>query len=1147
MALEAVKQTAADPTNISGFRIKDAEFLAPIRVGETVQEAVEIELELNPLARAQGKDSAWSEIRIFEHNNDRTTHCFRASVQVEYEDISSNPVDEGLEVRLERQQITQRVTRAVEKCTKPIDHNAFYNFCDNQGLQYGEAFSQLRDITWDGSATSAARIDLTEASKHCDLADQPLAHPAVLDAAIHLVMTQVSKGLAGEMATMIPQKLESMWISARSWVDTTPTVRLSSDVQGLNSSTIDNSVYVLAGDGSPLCAMEHLIMAGVSKPNKAEIVEDLLYNITWKPQLSTLSPEALRRVCHDLAPAADGDQLKVFLDLASHETPGLRFLEVGAGTAAVTRNILGSLRDFERETSQARFSDYVYTDISADSFEAARLEFAEQQGRMSFRTLDIHKAVADVDLAGYDIICLTSFPNGTEDLANCLEHASSFLKSGGYLIVPEAVTLGLSSLDIVSLQGYESETWTFGSTFVSKKKTNFSSPVDQQQGLLLFIDPGSAIQRKLAAEIGEKQTGLVDVVSLGEVAQTGWVLPSTENVVSLLEVGKPRLAVLSEVEFAAVKHLIKESQRILWVTAALPEDGILERALYAPATGLLRTIRSEDTSKHIVSLALGSCPEGSEARHVFDVLRTCFTGIQEHPSRSIEHEFVVRDGYLTIPRVAHEIQLDKERVSRIVPQMRTEAWGAGPHLTFKVGTPGMLDTLHYVEDTVNTTDIDLKPGEVEIEAVAWPISFRDVFIALGRLGDERLGYECAGYVTRSDSPDLKPGDRVVMVMEGCMRSHPRAPAQNVIKIPSNLSLNDAVAAVLPGLTAYHSLVNVARLRRGDTILIHSAAGATGQMAIGVAKMLGAEIFATVGFPDKKKYLMEQFGIPEDHVFYSRDTSFAGGVKRMTAGRGVDCVLNCLAGEAVRASFESLAPNGRLIEIGKADIRANSSLAMGGFSMNRIYAGVDMLHLLNTDITLIHDMVQKVLELVADEKSEMSGPTPIHLYAAPDAERAFRYMQSGKNTGRIIVTAKPEDQVQKFTTHKSTWKFDSSASYVVGGGLGGIGRAMVRWMASKGARNLILLSRSGASSEAASSLLAELETTYKGAIRVHAPRCDVSSVDDLSAVLKSCSGSMPPIKGCINGIMNLKVRVLPPVITHGLDINKCGCRTLSSTI
>jgi NADPH:quinone reductase-like Zn-dependent oxidoreductase len=392
---------------------------------------------------------------------------------------------------------------------------------------------------------------------------------------------------------------------------------------------------------------------------------------------------------------------------------------------------------------------------------------------------------------------------------------------------------------------------------------------------------------------------------------------------------------------------------------------------------------------------------------VLDVLESCFTAPQQH-RRCPERELVVREGHLTIPRIAHEIDLDKERVSRIVPQMRTEPLGAGAHLALKFGTPGMLDTLHYIEDTANNANDDLGPGEVEIEAVAWPISFH---IALGRLGDEGLGYECAGFVTRSSSPDLKPGDRVVMVLEGCMCTHPRAPAQNVIKVPDNVPLDDAVAAILPGLTAYHSLVNVARLRRGDTILIHSAAGATGQMAIGVARMLGAEIFATVGFPDKKQFLMDRCGIPEDHIFYSRDTSFAGGIMRMTAGRGVDCVLNCLAGEAVRASFECLAPNGRLIEIGKADIRANSSLAMSGFSMNRTYSGVDMLHLLNTDIALIRQIVHKILELVGDGTSGISSPRPLHLFPASDAERAFRYMQSGKNTGRIIVTASPEDKVQ----------------------------------------------------------------------------------------------------------------------------------------
>lgn len=198
-----------------------------------------------------------------------------------------------------------------------------------------------------------------------------------------------------------------------------------------------------------------------------------------------------------------------------------------------------------------------------------------------------------------------------------------------------------------------------------------------------------------------------------------------------------------------------------------------------------------------------------------------------------------------------------------------------------------------MEDTVFYTD--LEADEVEIEAAVWTVNLRDGFIALGRLGNEALGFDCAGVVTRvgsavSASGQVKPGDRVAMFIPGCMRSHPRASIQATSRIPDSLSFEAAAAIPGPGITAYYALIEIARLQRGEKVLIHSAAGSTGQMAVAIAQMLGAEIFATVGSDSKRELLMCEFAIPEDHILYSRDTSFAQGIKRATKSRGVDVGL-----------------------------------------------------------------------------------------------------------------------------------------------------------------------------------------------------------------------------------------------------------------
>ncbi|KAI1411054.1 KR domain-containing protein [Hypoxylon sp. FL1857] len=267
------------------------------------------------------------------------------------------------------------------------------------------------------------------------------------------------------------------------------------------------------------------------------------------------------------------------------------------------------------------------------------------------------------------------------------------------------------------------------------------------------------------------------------------------------------------------------------------------------------------------------------------------------------------------------------------------------------------------------------------------------------------------------------------------------------------------------MTAYHK------------ILIHSAAGSTGQMAVAIAqRLLGAEVFATVGFNDKKQLLMDRFGIPDDHIFYSRDTSFAHGISRMMDGRGVDVALNSLSGDGLRASWECMAAYGRFVEIGKADIGSNAVLPMGGFARNVSFAGVDLLHISLSNPELTRSLVSKVLELVESEK--ISVPGPLSVFPVGEVEGAFRHMQRGRNVGRTIVTIRDADIIS----------------------------------------NLIVPSRSGESSDEASKVVAELE---KRGCRAVARRCDVSSAPDLSALLVECSPTLPPIRGCINAAMALQ--------------------------
>lgn len=218
---------------------------------------------------------------------------------------------------------------------------------------------------------------------------------------------------------------------------------------------------------------------------------------------------------------------------------------------------------------------------------------------------------------------------------------------------------------------------------------------------------------------------------------------------------------------------------------------------------------------------------------------------------------------------------------------------------------------------------------------------------------------------------------------GCMRIYLRALMIHFIKILNMLSFEEVASFLAPGLTAYYSFISVARLKEKEKVLIYSAAGATGQMVIWIAQMIGAEIFAIVGFDEKKQFLVDKFNIPEDHVFYSRDISFAHGIMRMTKGYGVDVVFNSLFGDGFRASWECIAPYGRFIEIGKVDIEANSTLLMAQFARNVSFTVVDLHDLSLSRPEVLEELRQNLLRLLVN--GVIQHPKPLSVYSTENIE------------------------------------------------------------------------------------------------------------------------------------------------------------------
>ena len=391
-------------------------------------------------------------------------------------------------------------------------------------------------------------------------------------------------------------------------------------------------------------------------------------------------------------------------------------------------------------------------------------------------------------------------------------------------------------------------------------------------------------------------------------------------------------------------------------------------------------------------------------------------------------------------------------------------------------------------------------------------------VTMGQIPDNLLGFEASGIVVNigRDVSQFKAGDKVCTIGHGAHRTLFRNKAIFSQAIPAGISFEEAATLPLVHCTAFYSLVHVARVRRGQTILIHAAAGGVGQAAIQLAKHFDLEIFATVGSADKRKLIQEVYEIAEDHIFNSRDLSFAKGVLRMTNGRGVDCILNSLSGEALRQTWHCIAPFGSFVEIGMKDILSNTGLEMRPFLQDASFTFFNLKHVLTDNATLMTEIIEGTFDFL--RHGIIKPVSPLNIYPVSEVENAFRLMQTGKHRGKIALSWAGKDVVPVLRNTSSTVKLDAYATYVLVGGLGGLGRSLSNLLVDLGARHLCFISRSGSKSHESRKLIEDL-----GKRQVHTAvySCDITDKEHLAEVFHQCSQTLPRIRGVFQCAMVLR--------------------------
>ena len=475
---------------------------------------------------------------------------------------------------------------------------------------------------------------------------------------------------------------------------------------------------------------------------------------------------------------------------------------------------------------------------------------------------------------------------------------------------------------------------------------------------------------------------------------------------------------------------------------------------------------------------------------------------QQLLSGSDEDETAWRDGKWYVARLTPTPLLPGERRT-ITADLDTTG------MRLHVRTPGDLETLEL--DAFDR--VPPGPGEIEVKVNASSINFADVLVAFGRYPAfdghlPELGSDFAGVVT-AVGPDVtlhQVGDRVGgLSANGCWSTYLTCEADLAATLPDDLDDVHAAALTIATATAWYGLNDMARIAAGDKVLIHSGTGGVGQAAIAIARAAGAEIFATAG-SEQRRQTLRDMGI--EHVYDSRSTEFADQIREDTDGYGVDIVLNSVFGAAQRAGLELLAFGGRFVEIGKRDIYGDTKLGLFPFRRNLTFYAVDLALMSVSHPQRVRDLLATVYWLTAEGKLPLPECTR---YPLADAANAIRVMSGARHTGKLVLDIPHHGASRAVLPPAQVPVFRRDGSYLVSGGLGGLGLFLAERMAAAGCGRIVLSSRSAPTPEA----LETIERIRAGGGDVVVESGDIVEPATAKRLVEAATATGLPLRGVLH--------------------------------
>ncbi|KAJ2981691.1 hypothetical protein NUW58_g6624 [Xylaria curta] len=1077
MAVEAMYQTAMitqwkkQAPSRYRFRLRDVRLLRALVLAEDNE--TRVTLALTPVKG--GSTRSWYEYRM-------------CSVQegVDVDFVHST----GLVCVETDYQDTFKVVEPLELATSA---RIWYKTLAEMGYNFGPSFQKhLMVESTMGQHQSRSTVNLEPPPSHPNGQSSYPLHPAVIDGCFQAATPSLWKAICHGLGIQF-------------WCPRPSTASSSSVGNAKNARNYATNVELYdPKDGALLFQMKGLASAEMETSDTEKKPHEFM-RVAWNADVDMLM-QAEASLAKGWFASKTTQQV---IDLVAHKKPGLCVLEVNLSPGDASNFWTAQDQNGAENPVRGGCSEYHFAVRDPKTLISSQELLGSRVPHPQFHLLlEVSKLGAVTVPDSIDLAIINAGEIGAIEVDAHIQSLATIVKDGGFVVANGLPDITLSRLGkTIELDG------DVRICQVEKKTETVNGALQASVVQVSLVD--AAAQESYSKDLA----GILDALAAKQWTVQSCSSPleeitsSASVVIVLDELFSSIMTDIDEKQWTLFKHLTKVQCPLLWVTNRSADP------TRAAIVGFLSTIRAEEQIP-IFTLDV----ENSTGSATVDAIAACLKRMNDlasaKASDATDYDFVERSGVISTSRVYSNSDLVKGQNDE--PSAR-RAETADLHscetlVQLRCERLGNVDSVHFGE--VDAEPVPLADGMLEVEIYAAGLNYKDVVVTMGIVpGDETaLGHEAAGVVTKV-SPgvsDFTVGERVVVFGKGCFANRIQTTPARAHRIPDGMTFEEAATLPIVYLTGIHSLLDHGNLSTGKSVLIHSAAGGVGIAAIQLAQYVGAEVFVTVGTPQKREFLKSTFGLADDRIFNSRNTEFGDQILAATNGKGMDVVLNSLVGDMLDESFRILADGGIMVELGKRDVLDRNNLPMAPFDRNSSFRAVDLSPEKASD-ALISRLMSKLFELI--NGGFIKPITPIHRFPWTDIPAAFRFLRPGTHIGKVVLSQDGPGSKVEVPIRRAPENLGLRADgcYLIVGGLRGLCGGLAIYLAQQGAKHLAIMSRSGHTDQKSKYVVKQINAL--GA-HIDLLTADVTNAEQVKQAMQQTSA---PIVGIIQGAMLLRDR------------------------